>query len=377
MQKVALVIFPIHSSHGCILQTFALKSILEDFGFHVDIINRHWNKPSLLYRFKFSIKRILNNVFKGGNLPLLWEDACYSFKLRELNSFINQYLSFQVIDIKDEDDFDTIDWNQYHALVVGSDQTWRPKYVSNVYNYFFNFAEQYIYPLKIAYAASFGTDKWEYSEEQTKVVKRLISHFDAVAVREVSGISLCKEFLGSEAIRVLDPTLLFQGEEYIRRLGLKVNSLDVLATFFLDRTKEKCQIADDIAKKLGISVINVNRDIENQFATIQMQVAPSMTEWLETNLAAKFVIVDSFHAMVFAILFHKQFLVIGNIQRGLSRFQSVLDSIGLLDRLYISNSDPISLMNNPIDWDVVDAKLQIQRDISIAYLKDSLSCTKN
>ena len=108
-----------------------------------------------------------------------------------------------------------------------------------------------------------------------------------------------------------------------------------------------------------------------------MQIAPSMTEWLEINLAAKFVIVDSFHAMVFAILFHKQFLVIGNIQRGLSRFQSVLDSIGLLDRLYISNSDPISLINNPIDWDVVDAKLQIQRDISIAYLKDSLSCTKS
>ena len=46
--KIALIIFPLHPSHGCILQTYALYYTLKKKGHDVTIVNRQWAAPSLL-----------------------------------------------------------------------------------------------------------------------------------------------------------------------------------------------------------------------------------------------------------------------------------------------------------------------------------------
>ena len=61
---------------------------------------------------------------------------------------------------------------------------------------------------RLSYAASFGTDKWEFTPQQTDVCATLLQKFDLVTVREDSGVSLCNEYLGVMAIHVLDPTIL-------------------------------------------------------------------------------------------------------------------------------------------------------------------------
>ena len=48
---------------------------------------------------------------------------------------------------------------------------------------------------RIAYAASFGSTEWEYSEQNSKICAELVKRFNAVSVREVSGIQLCRDFL--------------------------------------------------------------------------------------------------------------------------------------------------------------------------------------
>ena len=374
--KIALIIFPLHASHGCILQTFALKSKIEELGYEVTLINRHWTPPSGLSRFKYSVKVLLNRVINGIKIPVAWQDPCDSFKMDELQLFINKYLYPNVVDIKKESDFNKVDWNIFYALVVGSDQTWRPKYVSNVFNYYLNFAESYSKPLKISYASSFGTDCWEYDSLQTEIAKSLLSKFDAVSVRESSAVSLCKKYLNRESINVLDPTLLLSGDEYINKLQLSKVSRNIVATYFLDKSVEKERLAKKIAINFNLELVEVNRDMENPLASYESQVAPSMKEWLETSLSAKYVIVDSFHAMVFAILFHKQFVVIGNIERGLSRFLSVLDAIGLSDRLYKRDEDIIDQVKRPIEWVNVENKLSDLRKKSMDFLITALKNEK-
>lgn len=84
------------------------------------------------------------------------------------------------------------------ALVVGSDQVWRPMYFGDVKDAFLNFASDW--PIKrVAYAASFGTDEWEYSDEQTRKCAELIKQFDAVSVREEEARWLCRNIF----IRIL------------------------------------------------------------------------------------------------------------------------------------------------------------------------------
>ena len=48
---------------------------------------------------------------------------------------------------------------------------------------------------------------------------------------------------------------------------------------------------------------------------------------------------DSFHACVFSILFRKPFVVVANVDRGASRFTSLLKMFGLEDRIVSSVED--------------------------------------
>lgn len=65
---------------------------------------------------------------------------------------------------------------------------------------------------RIAYAASFGVDKCP-SGLQAELSGRL-SRFDALSVREESGVSICQA-AGKEAVHVLDPTLLLSKDDYL------------------------------------------------------------------------------------------------------------------------------------------------------------------
>ena len=52
--RIALIIFPIHASHGCILQTYALYRTLRKLGHDVSIIDRQWDKLSLKNQVVFA-----------------------------------------------------------------------------------------------------------------------------------------------------------------------------------------------------------------------------------------------------------------------------------------------------------------------------------
>ena len=101
---------------------------------------------------------------------------------------------------------------EYDAFIVGSDQVWRPSYNQHLEQAFLNFTENWKNVKRIAYAASFGVDNWEFTKKQTKECKRLVQKFDFVSVREDTAVNLCKEHLGIEATHVLDPTLLLSAD---------------------------------------------------------------------------------------------------------------------------------------------------------------------
>ena len=145
------------------------------------------------------------------------------------------------------------------ALVVGSDQVWRPKYVENLSTMFLGF-EHNPKIKKIAYAASFGTGKWEYCEEQTNECAKLAKQFDLITVRESVGEVFVNNFLASNAEFVLDPTLLLNKEDYIKIVEKEneVKSEGNLFCYILDMTEEKKQFIGHVEKQLGLKSFYVN-----------------------------------------------------------------------------------------------------------------------
>lgn len=252
----------------------------------------------------------------------------------------------------------------FDALVVGSDQVWRPCY-SNVGNMFLDFAEQSNI-IKIAYAASFGSDAWEFTEEQTEKCKRLAPLFRAISVREDKGIELCRRYLNVDAVKVADPTLLLDKEVYLKLCkDIPEESPDFLFAYILDGTPAKYALVQDIAKKLGLRVVFKSAESE-------VTLADSMEKWISFFRDAKYVVTDSFHGTVFSLIFNRDFYSIGNAKRGMSRFTSIFDELNLTDRL-VDERQGISVehMEN-IAWADVNKKKEEMVNRSKCFLQANL-----
>lgn len=225
----------------------------------------------------------------------------------------------------------------------------------------------------MSYAASFGTDKKEYSDAQIEECRKLIQMFDAVSVREKSAVKQCRKYFNQSASHVLDPTLLLSVDDYI---GLfKISSVEKsygsLLTYVLDSSELMTKYIRDIAQEKKLEPFNVNNPYEyDDSRPLQGRIKPSVEKWLKGFYDAKFVITDSFHACVFSIIFHKQFVVVGNKKRGMSRFESLLEMFGLKDRL-VNIGDDISSLSK-IDYAVVDKIYDALEKESKSFLFNAL-----
>jgi hypothetical protein len=253
--------------------------------------------------------------------------------------------------------------DKYDAYVVGSDQVWRPCYNDHLMNNYLDFVEN-DKAIKIAYSASFGVDQWETDEATTRQVAELAKQFDAISVREQSGIRLCKEYLGVEAVQVLDPTLLLDAEDYRKIYGKQKNTEPYIATYVLDSNKDIQKMVKNIAKATGLEIRPLGKLSAKGFASIE--------DWLAGIDGAKYVITDSFHGSVFSIIFGKQFITLGNESRGMSRFESLLNQFNLKERLVFNANDVLAVLNTPIDYEAVDRTLEEKRKVANMFIDVNL-----
>lgn len=368
--KIGILTLPLHTNYGGILQAYALQTVLERMGHEVCLIEKR-RKPLRLPLWKAPLsygKRILRNL-TGHPFPIFYEQK----KNRETpivrqntDKFINKYIKRRLID-----DYSDIKETDFDAIVVGSDQIWRPKYFHEIEHAFLDFTEGWNIK-RIAYAASFGTDEWEYSPKQTARCGELLKRFDAVSVRENTGVNLCKKHFGVKAQHVLDPTMLLAKEDYIRLFETAgtQKSNGTLLNYILDDTPEKTVLVNKIAMGKHFVPFSVNSWVENKTASLTDRIQPPVEHWLRGFYDAEFVVTDSFHACVFSILFNKPFIAISNVNRGLSRFNSLLGTFGLEDRLMEPSSNVNAYLN--FDWMSIKSKLNVKREEAKSFLVNNL-----
>ncbi len=231
---------------------------------------------------------------------------------------------------------------------------------------------------RLSYAASFGSDEWEYDEKQTESYKRLLAEFDAVSCRENSGEVFCKSILGfKDACTVLDPTMLLNSGDYLALCKdseyVEYNNNKGLMSYVLDKDKRSEEIVRFIQKQLGCQLFEFNVLTPSFSNDCEDKIQPSVEMWIRGFQNADFIVTDSFHACVFAILFHKPFLAIVNHDRGSARYYSLLERFGLENRIvqFFDEEKIKTILSTPI---VIDQKvLEDQREYSLNYLKKNLS----
>lgn len=382
--KIGILTQPLINNYGGLIQNYALQQALIKLGHDPITIDQKEINYSPFRLFLARSKTWLLHIlfpFKYGKPKYRLSQSEEKYIRRNSILFIDKYIRHTDKCAGGEEFRNSCIKEGIEGFVVGSDQCWRPCYNMYLKDMFLDFAKDMNVKKRVSYAASFGTDDWEFNHEQTIECARLVKSFDKVTVREMSGVDLCKKHLGVDATHVLDPTMLLSKEDYICLIedeGIK-KSEGSLFNYILDPTKEKSAFIQKVCESLELKAFQVlpkcnedhrtKKDVKNR---IDDCVYPSPIEWLRAFMDAKMTIVDSFHGTVFSIIFNKPFWVIGNEERGMSRFHSLLSLFGLEDRL-ITESQFNSLdFKKQINWDEVNYILSNKRKESINILKNSL-----
>jgi len=326
--KIGIITQPLRYNYGGILQNYALQTVLRRLGHNPETLSLpEGGNNALSSKIKEYIRKVLTFFSdKRGRLfhVLRWSETL------TLSTFLRPFIKKHII-VKQCNEYPKK--NDYEGYIVGSDQVWRPMY-SDLDNAYLSFASEWSDIIRVAYAASFGTDEWEYTKTQTQKYRKLVSLFNAVSVREDSGVGLCKKYFKIDVPHVLDPTLLLTKEDYINDLKLDTEKKNKgLFYYLLDYNEEKRTFVDGIAKNNGWNTYTVNSKVENASLPLEERIQPPVEEWLQAIIDADFVVTDSFHGMAFSINFNKPFVVIANKKRGVSRLESLLSKTGQAYRL--------------------------------------------
>ncbi len=370
--RIGILTLPLHTNYGGILQAYALQTTLEKLGHSVTIFDtpKHKKKLTLTNKIKKYPKRIIKKLIKGSYIKIDEEkyyNKTYPIISQYTQKFINSYIHRTEIA-----NLCSLNKKDFDAIVVGSDQIWRPTYYKPIENAFLKFTEEWEIK-RIAYAASFGADQWEYNENQTKECSYLLKKFTAVSLREEKGLEFTTKYLKTKGDVVLDPTMLLKAQDYI---DLFINadtpeSKGNLLCYFLDETPLKNNLANKISQTKNLKLFKVNSKVEDIKAALNMRIQPPVEQWIRGFYDAEFVITDSFHACVFSIIFNKPFIVVANEKRGISRFTTLLSHFGLQKHLYTTNQT----FNIDSDFKLppdINEKLDYLRNKSLQFLTNNL-----
>lgn len=388
--KIAILTQPLHTNYGGILQAYAVQKILRDMGHDVVTLDARCKprkKLSPFVQFRTFVATMIRWLLGRIQIKDIFWPCNNSLRNRMLiqasmNAFISKILKLSPIIQTDDDIKKYVEEQGFDAFVVGSDQVWRPIYSPNIGWFFLNFLAEESRVRRIAFSASFGTSDWEFSKELTDYLKPFAKKFDAISVRETSGVDLCKKYLDVQAIQVLDPTMMLTVEDYVKLVNMdKSNTQSVdnfIFSYVLDDDENKQKMIEDISKILQYPILSFSeRGSYGPYASKRkaLKQAPKpVAQWLRGFQEAECVVTDSFHGTVFSILHHRPFVVVANNGRGIARIETLLRTFGLEERLVESTTDfEKEWLLSGIYWDNVDVILNKKRE----YFKDFIDMSLN
>ena len=340
--KIGIMTFHWASNYGAILQCFALQKTLQLMGHNVQVVDY------MPRRFELSLRRIIRLKEFLHPITLVYNVK----KEKKLEKFRAKYLSCtkRFYTIKQLQ----MECNGFDVLISGSDQVMNPYFLAlgekgGSTAYFLDFGASTA--KRLTYAVSFGTT--QYPASLLSKVSPLVKKFNAISVRENTGISIIQA-MGKNAIVVPDPTLLFTAREYDDFLGLRTVIPQTMLVYMLHNRLPFIQ----------------NRLPEENILTIKSE---SLEEWLHAIKNSKYVITNSFHGMVFSILFHVPFTIVLKTTENVGmndRFFTLLERLSLQDRI-MAESDFMVIKDN-INWIDVDDRLSQLRKEGLDFLTNAL-----
>lgn len=347
MKRIGILTFHFSNHNfGALLQTYASVIVLRNLGYRPRVINL------------ISEEVIESRTFSQKVLSIIFGNPFESFRKKHLP--LTKFIKSTELESLN---------SVFDAFYVGSDQVWREEFAGeNLIHYFLDFADDSKY--KISYAASFGKENIDYDTETKAKVAKLIKRFDAISVREDSGVEICRTEFGVNAEKVLDPTMMLDEVDYDAIIKSKpiIKNDKYIAYYELGYSTSVSNRAMEFVTNFKLPVRNIYRQEIN---LLIRKITPfnTVSNWLNSIKQAELVITNSYHCVIFSILYKRNFIVLTSEYGGNSRVKSLLNDLGLSNRLFDNYDTENFNRLQPINYEIVFEKLNELRKRSYKYLE--------
>ena len=261
---------------------------------------------------------------------------------------------------------------RYDIFITGSDQVWNFEWYHPAF--FLDFVTQ---KPKISYAASMAVDS--LNENQKILIKEHLKDFNAISVRENNALELLKDLTPILPIRVVDPVLLLDKEEWDNVSSERQIKDEYIFCYFLGNNKNERKIAKKFAKKKNLPIVTAifsNNVLDFYFGAKRLYgVGPE--DFISLIKHSQYVFTDSFHAVVFSYIYKRQYFVFNREQTGVmnSRIISITNLFNASKRFCVgAEREKLKyvLSVEDIDYSKVNQSLDEIKTQSIEFLKRNL-----
>lgn len=359
-KKASIITFHCVPNYGAVLQTFGMVTYLRKHFDEVEVID--YRPETLCKDYKainfYSIPSVVMS---------LWSLRPYLKKVRKFKTFEKKYLYLSENGGKTAEEIGEVNTD---LVVLGSDQVWNAQITKGIDPVYFgrlNWAEKK--PTVISYAASIG--KGNLTEQERNEIIRLLKNLDAVSVRESDAQKLVENLTDKEVQVVVDPTVL-AGAEAFTPLIRPVPYQNYLLFYSLNGYEETEAMAEKIARYQNLQLVELSGRRKGLFHKNHITLHDAGPEEFVSLIAgASYVVTDSFHGTVFSLLYHRPFVTIPHKTRG-GRIKTLLSLCDLEQRCTpVFSRD---LLEDGIDWNDVEQKLQKARECSEQFIRRAVVC---
>lgn len=352
MKKIGIITFHRSSNFGSCLQAYGLLKKIQDLGYDCELMDYRCpaveERERLMSKGRLSLKEIIRQIIYQPTIKK---------KYKNLMSFLTKEVKMSVAYWPG-----TIDEanKQYDCFLVGSDIVWGTDITQNDYNYFLKFAD--CNKKKLAFASSVGT----YDLQDFEIKGNLLAKFDRIAVRERGAAEWVRTVSGKEADWVCDPTMLLLAEEWDEVVRPKHYKSDYVLVYFTDNAGKCVEDAKAYAQKHGLKVRYINYGIQ-PIKGIQKARPTTLREFLGLIRNAQFVFTASYHGMLYAAYYRKEFQFYTRAHK--DRVLSLAEKLGVTENCG-DNRDIAQY--RPVDYSQVERRIQAFRAESVEVLREML-----
>lgn len=364
LRKTGICTMSTGFNYGSCLQAYALKRTLYRLGYIPEVYRLSGSivPDRDARRAKIFIMRIRSFLHQK-NIP-----AAVPVPGQRSEATLSLFHEFYANTLRPE----TVRWSElkrraglpwYKAFICGSDQIWNAysSYIDPLF--YLRFAPR---EKRIAYAPSFGSG--DIPPWNRGIMKQWIHEIPHLSVREESGRKLIRKMIGKDAEVLCDPVFLLTKEEWISSLSLTPHPGRYCLAYFLNDMSETARKSAEAFAAQGYTIISLPYALEDPLLVCE-DAGPA--EFLRLLLGAEAVLSDSYHALLFSILFHIPVSVYrkpgASDEDQPMRLLNVLKKYGLEDCLDRHAEDFA-----PIDFEAADRIAEAERAKALAYLKRSL-----